>query len=38
MCLEFKEKITNPPTIVKFLIDDNVEVILELNLLKVSTL
>jgi hypothetical protein len=38
MCLKFKEEITNPPTLVKFLIDDDFEVILELTLLKVSTL
>jgi hypothetical protein len=38
MCLKFKEEIPNSPTIVKFLIDDNVEVTFEFTLLKVSTL
>jgi hypothetical protein len=30
MCLKFREEITNPRTLVKFLIDDNFEVILDL--------
>jgi hypothetical protein len=30
MCLKFREEITNPPTLVKLLIDDNFEVVLEL--------
>jgi hypothetical protein len=30
MCLKFREEITNPRTLVKFSIDDNFEVVLEL--------